>query len=122
MSGRVQLQTLQLRGTDAEHAAQAAREMGQIGESSGMRTVGQVVTAQMMHQRAAQPLPQHPAAQGHRQLGLETPVQLAGREVRGFGNVGSRHRAGQVLGNTGQRRLHAAVQRLWAAQPWQPVA
>jgi hypothetical protein len=26
-----------------------------------------------------------------------------------------------VLGDTGQRRLHAAVQRLRAAQPWQPV-
>jgi len=52
---------------------------------------------------------------------LETPVQLAGRQVRRPGDIGGRHRAGQVLGDTGQCRLHAAVQRLRAAQPWQPA-
>jgi len=67
-------------------------------------------------------LPQYPAAQCHRQVGLETPVQLAGRQVRRLGDIGGRHRVRQVLGDTGQCRLHAAVQRLWAAQPWQPVA
>ena len=41
--------------------------------------------------------------------------------MRCLGDIGGRYRARQVLGDTGQRRLHAAIERLRAAQSWQPA-